>query len=236
MGESTPSGPRDFYPPYGHTGVEPVSVGMGWLSGSSRPEDPKVASWELVNLLRSLTGRASQLTQGNRHYGSGVRADDWSWQVVWDGRGGAAGSVWAEVRQSVWEGLGADWGALASALIPTLNASRLDIAADFARPCLLPAHYFALRTGARTRTHRGDWELKVRGDGSEKLTIGGRSGERYGRIYVKDDERVRHELELKGQLARMLCAAGLTDRLLGDIWRDQYRRLVEWPAAAVLVA
>jgi DNA relaxase NicK len=71
--------------------------------------------------------------------------------------------------------------------------------------------------------------LTVDAAGGEKLTIGSRVSPRYGRIYLKDDPpRVRHELELKQDVAGQawdLYRAGFD---LGAIFAAEYGRLVEW--------
>lgn len=211
-------------PPLGPTGVEPEIVSLGWFAGTAAPDDPPATGWGIV---RGLVG-PSTLSPGNRHYSAGVRADDWSWQVLWAGRGGAAGTVYVEVRQGVWEALPPDGAAdLAGRLLTAVRCSRLDLAGDVLLPCALPSDLFAARDRARTRTHRGGWELMVRGDGGQKLTVGSRTSERYLRVYVKD-VRVRHELELKGATGRAACAAILSGDSLRAVWGAEYSRLVEW--------
>jgi DNA relaxase NicK len=207
---------------------------MGWLAGTTEPWEPETdrdVGFRLSTELRELLPIGSSLEGRNRHYSKGVRADDWSWQVLWQGLGGAAGTVYVEVRQSVWESLPEDVARLAAtSLCGQLRATRIDLAGDDLRPrAMTPADYFAWREVAETRTRRDGWELTLRGDGGEKLTIGSRSSERYGRIYIGHGG-VRHEIELKAALARATAAAVVAGEALAGLWASEWQRLVRWGA------
>jgi hypothetical protein len=223
---------RTVLPPLGPTGVEPGLDRLGWLAGTLQVwdggESDRDRGWALVRLLPG----PSTLDHRNRHYGTGVRADDWSWAVMWAGLGSAAGTVYAEVRQGHLDRLGPDEGlALAVDLASRgLRPSRVDLAHDCDdSTARTPARLFALRASAWTRTHRGGWELSVRGDGGEKLTVGSRSSERYCRVYLRPGV-VRHELELKGATAAATIAALSAGCTIGDAWATEYGRLVRWPS------
>lgn len=216
---------RTFLPPLGPTGVETAKVRLGWFAGTAASDDPVALGWDLFH---QLNASGSVLSPGNRHYSAGVRATDWSWQVLWGGRGDAAGTVYAEIRQGVWDGLGeAGWTTLAGKVLPRLRCSRVDLAGDVDRPCASPSTLFDRRAQAWTRTHRGGWELTVRGDGGEKLTVGSRSSDRYLRIYVKGT-CVRHELELKGAVGRTVSDRVVAGASLAALWAGEYDRVVRW--------
>lgn len=216
-----------FLPPLGPTGVETCPVNVAWVAGTAQAWDRDSSlGWELSEPLRAMGGSALE-GRGNRHYSKGVRADDWRWVVLWGGQGGAAGTVYVEVRQSVWEG-GAPLS-LATWLLSRVRASRIDLAADLigmraARPSAL----FDRRESAWSRTERRGWELTLRGDGGEKLTVGARSSQRYLRVYVKGDDWIRHELEAKGNVARAIAGALQGGRSPRDVFGDEYGRIVRW--------
>jgi hypothetical protein len=168
------------------------------------------------------------LVDRGAHYSAGVRADDWSWSVLWHGLGGAQGTVFATVKQRTFEALAGAALPLAVELLASVRPSRIDLAAD----CLSagtpgPAALFERRAAAWTRTRREGWELTTRGDGGEKLTIGARASDRYVRVYTGHGG-VRHELEAKGAVAIAIGAALRAAVPPMAIWAAEYGRVVRW--------
>jgi DNA relaxase NicK len=171
----------------------------------------------------------STLTHGNRHYSSGVRADDWSWQVLWSGQGGSRGTVYVETRQTLTERT----PEIALTLLGLgVRPSRIDLACDVGGDSWHPSDLFALRDEAWTRTRRGGWTLTLRGDGGATLYVGSRSSDRFLRVYVKG-AIVRHELELKGAVAAAVGASLEKRTQLGHLWAAEYAKLVRWPVGHV---
>jgi DNA relaxase NicK len=168
--------------------------------------------------------------RGNRHYSTGHRADDWSAVVLWGGLGGAAGTVYVEVRQSLWEG-GCPPDLAPWLLERGLRPSRVDLAADVRGAGWPgPSTLYRYLPAAETRTHRRTWELTLDWDGGEKLTVGARSSERYLRVYVKGDQWVRHELELKQAAALRAADTLAVGGPLGPLFGSEYARLIRWPS------
>jgi len=200
-------------------------------SGGSSPRDP----WQALRLVQSHWPGGTTQHSASTWYQRGVRADDGSYLLLWDGVGSARGSVALTVRQSALEDMGrAGRDAAVLALLGDgLRPSRVDIAADARGSVPRPDTYFArLRAGhASTRTRPASWVLTVNGHGLGTLTIGSRSSPRYGRIYDKPDElgwRVRHELECKADLAVAIGKRLLAGETAARIWSDEYGRLVQW--------
>ena len=214
-------------PPFGNTGVEPVNVTVAWLAGTAviwDAEDHGAAiGWDLWRKI----GGSSILAGSNRHYDHGVRADDWGWQVMWAGRGGATGTVYCEIRQTRLEA--ADGLALARQLISAgIRASRLDLAGDDLRPdAPRPRTYFDARQTAWTRTHRDRWVFREDGTGRQTVNVGSGASERQARIYDHAPGVLRHELELRGDVARSTAAA-LAVAAPAALWAAEYGRLVRW--------
>lgn len=226
MNEST----AGFYPPYGHTGVEVAPAHLSWFAGSAVTDSDADLGRDLSARLRALFPVGT--SQGHTsHYAKGHRADDWSWGVYWSGLGSARGTVYAEVRQGIWEGLAdADAAALAATLTATVRPSRIDLAVDL-RGGPPPRWYWDRRALAESRTHRAGWSYTENGAGWQKVTVGARSSTRYLRVYTAASHAgsTRHELELKAETARAIAPS------LGE-WRDalpsgfaaEYGRLVRW--------
>jgi hypothetical protein len=203
-------------------------VTVGWIGGTMRVVDPPTLGFDLA---RRLIPGGGMLAPGNRHYRSGVRAWDWSAQVLWGGSGSNADTVYVEVRQSAIEDRDDDGAPLVVSLVNAgLRLSRLDLAGDAGAGSRRPSLFYGMCRAATTRTHRDGWELRQRPDGDERLTIGSRASERYLRIYVKGDV-VRHELEMKGKLAAATGAAVHAGQALGPLWEAEYGRLVRWPSS-----
>jgi DNA relaxase NicK len=141
--------------------------------------------------------------------------------------GGARGTVYVEVRQSVWEtGVPGD---LEAWLLGSVRPTRIDLAVDgYGSDRPGPAALFRRLPAAETRTHRRSWVLTVDGDGGEKLTVGARSSDRYLRVYVKGAGRVRHELELKGAIARGAAEALVAGGDRASLFSAEYGRIVRW--------
>lgn len=200
---------------------------ISWVAGTAPVSGPDVdLGWRLSEPLRALGG--SMLDgRGNRHYAKGLRAENWAWVVLWGGQGGAVGTVYVEVRQSVWEG-GAP-SSLAKFFLSELRPSRIDLACDLVGlGAARPAALYGLRGSAWSRTERRGWELTQRGDGGEKLTVGARSSERYLRVYVKGDDFIRHELELKGAIARATASELVLGAAPRAAFMAEYDRIVRW--------
>jgi len=202
-------------------------VSLSWLAGTTHHDDDRALGLRLSESLRPWCTGTSQESRGSRHYSKGHRADDWSWSVMWGGLGGASGTVYVEVRQSVWE-CGAPL-TLALGLLSILRPSRVDLAADVLGPGFaVPSALFRALPAAETRTHRASWVLTVDGCGGEKLTVGARSSERYLRVYVKGANWVRHELELKGANAGAAADALRAGAAPAAIFSAEYGRVVRW--------
>jgi hypothetical protein len=216
-------------PPFGNTGVETGHhAHVAWLHGSARAENDRAEGHRIAALLRR-PEIGSTLTGNSRHYQTGVRADDWSWLVQWGGLGDARGTVYAEVRQSVWESA-ADPAHLLRTLCAAIRPSRLDLASDVDDGDR-PATLFLRRDRAWTRTRRGSWTLLQRGDGGETLNVGSRTSDRFLRIYVKGPQTIRHEIELKGTTARQAATALVAGGPVFDVFTAEYGRIVRWPSS-----
>jgi hypothetical protein len=235
-------------PPESNTGVEPVTVAVDWwhgtralsvadltredLPGAGVPDLERLLGHGLARCLGSVTGSRGSHTLGpTGHYQSGVAADDGGWSVKWDGSGGARRTALLTVTGAGWssippEGHPAALGALQG--LTEGRTSRLDLAGDAAAGARHPRWYFDRRVAARTRTRRGAWTLTERGDGGETLYVGSRTSERFLRIYRRPGA-IRHELELKGDLARLVAAAAAAGTPLAALWSAEYARLVVWP-------
>lgn len=216
-------------PPFSNTGVESGDVGLSWLGGTIRSDDGEGVGWGLTRRL----GGPSTLTGSTVHYRAGVRADDWSWSVMWGGMGGAVGTVYATIRQSYLERVGSDGLALARDLLRDgyLASSRVDLAGDDLRGSgPRPRWYFDRRAEAWTRTQRGRWQFTEQGSGSQTLYVGSRSSDRMLRLYDHAPSVLRHELELKGVVAAGVGVALGSGASVADLWAAEYGRLVRWAA------
>ena len=232
-------------PTNSHTWVEPSDVTVGWWSGTTHPgewdgdtpEDratlPDVrAAWSMFSDLQArLPGPTNSLVR-SKWYGRGWGRDDGAMQVFYAGVGRARGSVMLSARQSWWEQADApDLIAWFGALTRGWHVSRLDLAADDRAPDhLTPRALYDRLPAARSRSRPEHRALTTDWAGNEKLTIGSRASARYGRIYVKG-ERVRHELELKQDVAGRAWVQLTNGVSVPRVWADEYRRLVEWQSS-----
>lgn len=226
-------------PPISNTGVEPLlTVNVGWLGGTygagsevPAPPDP----WQAVRLLQSLWPGGSTQHRGTTWYSKGVRHDAGLWVVLYEGVGTARGTVAVTVRQDATEG---NLRAVLAVLGSGLRPSRLDLSADASGTSPRPRAYFDARNEARTRTRRAGWVYREDGAGLASLTVGSRSSERYLRVYDKPtaagQRRVRHELELKGDLAVAIARTLADGAEPAAAWATEYGRLVVWPSALAL--
>lgn len=145
--------------------------------------------------------------------------------------GGASGSVYFEIRQSIFEGAGVPDDLVPWLLGQGVRASRVDLAVDLHGPGWpTPATLYQYLPAAETRTQRRTWELTTNWDGGEKLTVGARSSERYLRVYVKGDQWVRHELELKQAAALRASETLRVGGPLAPLFAAEYGRTVRWPS------
>lgn len=219
-----------YGPPDSNTGVQTPGVSVGWLRGSVVAPDEERHSNRVVDRLRILCGGTAERWYGNRAYGTGVRASDWSWLVGREGKGDAAGTVMIEIRQSVFEAHEDRAVHLAAGLIADgLRPSRVDLAGDALHPTRRAVDYFRAWDGAVSRVRASGVVLMVKRSGEQTLMVGARGGERFLRIYDKPERGgVRHELEIKGDRARSLAVAlGVVP--LAQLFAEQYGSFVRWP-------
>ena len=212
-------------PPIGNTGVEPTVTSVGWLAASIRPEDQPPDPFGLARLCSEHAPGGQAFGRALKWYGRSIRHDAGLWVVGYEGVGSARGTLSVTVSQ---DGCDAAPGLVLALLRLGMRASRLDLAGDVHDALARPRSYFDRRTQARTRTNLARWTYLEAGDGRSTVTIGARSSDRYARIYDKGDGRVRHEVELKGELAAGVAGRLLAGEAVADLWRDQYGRLVQW--------
>jgi hypothetical protein len=222
---------KGLLPPVGNTGVE-GSPRVSWLSGSIRgPDGPPIGPTFWDQHLR--THGEDWLQSGAKHYAKGFRTRDWSIGVYWDGQGDARGTVYVEVRQGALERM-PEPDALTIA--STIRTRRLDLAQDDDRGILRPPELYDAVREATTRTHRAGWRLESTSYGDRTtLYVGSRSSERYLRVYDRPPV-VRHELELKAELAGAVSAAWVAGAPLDGLYWAQYVRLVAWPTVPAWTA
>lgn len=201
MAQRSAEGP----PPSSETGVEmptaPV-VGLGWISGTFVGRDPGAA----LDILRPYFGEGSARDFGTRFYGASSVLDDGRVMVGWDGHGGAAGSIFVNVRQGALDGLGWDRSvALAGSLLAAgFRPSRVDVYVDDRAGITDPAAVYAAFSSGEVVTHAREGEWRENTGGGATAALGRRTSERYLRVYRKHedgDARTRWELETKGTLA-----------------------------------
>jgi hypothetical protein len=214
-------------PPLWSYGGKRHGVGLTWLAGTVLADGDPGQAFRLAQAVGEACRSPGSVLASSRHYRRVVRADDWSWQVGGEGLGGAAGSVYIEARQGALERHGAP-DALVGLVAPWgLRASRVDLAWDDPDWLAEPVTLFAARADAVTRTHRASWVLTVSASGEGKLTIGSRSSDRYGRVYVKRPS-VRWETETKGEAARALWEALASGTPTEALWAVEWDRLAHW--------
>lgn len=222
-------------PPFSHTGVEPSAVSVGWWAGTREIWDggqsgdgEQAAAWDLFRRVQAIAPGGSNLRARSQWYQRSFSRDDGTATVYYAGVGSARGSIMLTLRQSWFESVPALAVADLLGLVQGLRVSRLDLAADVSGDRrLTPRTLYGQLPAARSRSRPANRVLTVAWDGAEKLTIGSRASDRYLRIYVKG-ERVRHEVECKGDVARAAWAAIAAGAGLESVWRDQYGRVVEW--------
>jgi hypothetical protein len=218
---------KGLLPPYSNTGVEGLQVAVTWVIGTVRDTGDPGQVFELARGLAGVFGSGPGRLTSVRHYGQAVAADDGSWVAAGRGLGGAAGTALVQVRQGALD-RAAGAGDLFAAVPRTLRASRVDLAWDDPEWLADPVALFAARGEAVSRTHRGSWLLTVNGDGNgATLSIGSRSSDRYGRVYVKRPA-VRWESESKGAAARAVWEGLVAGSSPGALWADEWRRLAYW--------
>jgi hypothetical protein len=212
---------------------------VAWWSGSGRFRKPADVAHEFWK--RHFKDWFADVAQPgwtqteNGHYGSGYRLDDWGASLYWDGRGDAAGTVFAEVRQETLavlppEGL--------PTLLDTFRTARLDLVCVDLERRVLPADLWDGISTATTRTHRARWRRDISNYGlNDTLYVGSRKSERSGRFYIKESNAgVRHELELKGDLAGKVAMEWVAGASLGALYAREHEALVSWPRVPGWVA
>lgn len=222
-----------LHPPYGYTGVERTSgVGLGWLAGTcATVEGERDATAWASAIRRYLPGVVTTPRYPSRHYASGLTADSGAWAVLYDGRGGSAGTLLVQIRQGAFELLDeARAIGLAREVSGSVRLSRLDLWWDDRSESVRPWDLWGLIERGAVRPLARAREVTLYEDGHGVLRLGGRQSERYLRVYDKWDasgHRVRHEIELKGYAAvtagELLGASAqlgdLFDREIGRMYR-----------------
>jgi hypothetical protein len=217
-------------PTISHTWVEPSQVTIGWWAGTRSLWDGDIGqreAWDVFSRLGERLPGPSNMNGRSQWYQRSFARDDGAATVYYDGVGRARGGIMLSLRQSWFEQAEVEVGWLAE-LVDGWHVSRLDLAADDTAPnrCT-PADLYGRLPAARTRSRPGNQTLTVSRDGDQKLTIGSRVSPRYARIYVKG-ERVRHEVELKQDVAGSTWDRLRSGQSLDAAWREQYGRLIEW--------
>lgn len=216
-----------FLPPFTNRGVESGGVSVAWLQASRPAEDDRVAAMRLAMDLGgpSATGRPIP------HYERAIRSDRGLWTVGYCGQGDARGTVAVTLRQSWWEAVGDPGPWLVRLLtVDGFHASRVDLAGDDLRPdAPRPRAYFDRRALAWTRTHRDRWVYREDGAGRQTLNVGAGTSDRQARIYDHAPGCLRHELELRRDVARAAGAALAAGERPAVVWAAEYGRLVRWP-------
>jgi len=225
-------------PPLGNTGVN-NSAEVSWWSGTSRVEDPAAVGKKLYSdHLRDWFATAPSpgwTATEDMHYRAGYRLDDWGASVRWDGSGDAAGTVAVEIRQ---ESLALLPQGVLDSLVLMFRTGRLDLVRVDPDSLVSPAElYGAIRT-AQTRTHRKGWRFTSSNwQLDENLNVGSRKSARYGRFYTREQNRgVRHELELKDELATQVALELAAGASVDALYAREHEALVSWPTLPGWVA
>jgi hypothetical protein len=229
---------RDSLPPLGETGVEPVAGDLSWFAGTIRPDGPEEAiGWWLREVLMKGPESVGQSLLATPRYRSGVRADDRSWSVGWEGAGDAAGTVFVEATQTHLERLqtAGSVGLALRLLAAGVRPSRVDLVGVADGERLDLATLWAAWRGGRARTRVRGGRRVEDFDGRQGLYVGSRAGERFGRLYEPKGWQpwpVRLEVELKGGHAQAVGADLLDGRDVGDLWADELRGMIDFPTVA----
>lgn len=226
-------------PPYSSTGVE-QEASPGWFAGSVMADgDGEEVARELVrSLLRFLPGVHLSSGRTPQYYASSLASPAGTWAVFYGGRGGAAGTVMVQVRQSAFESVSAEVGlALLAWLCANVRGSRFDVAWDDYAGLVSPAELYNGQAGAsgrarlmvlRSETYSGALTGCT-------LTVGSRHSERFLRVYLKSRggrPSVRWEVELKGGAAVDAAERVLSGVSVAELWRVEAPRGVRWPELA----
>jgi hypothetical protein len=220
-----------FHPPYGYTGVERTSgVGLGWVAGSCMTDEGERDATAWASVIRGyLPGVVTKPRWPGRHYASGLAADNGSWAVLYDGRGGSAGTLMVQIRQGCFEVLDeARALGLAREVAGRIRLSRLDLWWDDRGESVRPLDLWRLMERGLVRPVGRLREITLHEDGHGVLRLGGRSSERYLRVYDKWDgagRRVRHEIEIKGWAAAQAGELLGASARLGDLFDQGIGRM-----------
>lgn len=182
-------------------------IGLGWMDGSAKVEDPR----GLVDVLGEAFGTDTRDAPRTAFYDAGESFDYGRAHVFWGGRAMARETCRVEVEQTALDGLGFAGGvALARGLAREgWRPSRADIWLDDTESRITPAKVRAAVLGGQTVTHArpGRWVYNDE-DGSSTYYLGAPSSDRRTRTY---DYRgyTRHELQTRRSSARAAMSAVL---------------------------